>query len=264
MDVSEVVKLVASGNFKDVELAWLSYVERDLISADEVIALERADPKLKRMQILAAGIAKKKGYNPLREIPMLDFMAPPTKVEQIVLDNLVDDYEFATPNKVDRCGTCHISAMKTGFEREKWPIQILDKNFPQDEKPRVFEEAVYRFTFDLLSAVWSKVKPGEKYPLEKSLMRDLEIHHATLGLLFKEYDDEDGEIGVREEGEGAAKKVLKNWRRWKRNGDEWTESDDGTSIAEYYLALLKRMRSQWLTHPHLSDMVGDASPHPYE
>ncbi len=40
MDVSEVVKLVASGNFKDVELAWLSYVERDLISADEVIGLK--------------------------------------------------------------------------------------------------------------------------------------------------------------------------------------------------------------------------------
>ena len=78
---------------------------------DDVIAKERANPKLKRMSLLAAAIAKKRGYNPLREIPLLDFLAPPTKVEQIVLDDLVDNYEFSMPKKVDRCGTCHIGAM---------------------------------------------------------------------------------------------------------------------------------------------------------
>ncbi len=40
MNVSEVVKLVASGNFKDVEQEWMLFIGRDDIKVDQVIALK--------------------------------------------------------------------------------------------------------------------------------------------------------------------------------------------------------------------------------
>ena len=78
--------------------------------------------ELGRLKLLERGIKQKSGYNPLREIPLLDFLAPPTKVEQVVLQQVTDDYEFAAPKKVDRCATCHISSIRLGLDAALFPV----------------------------------------------------------------------------------------------------------------------------------------------
>jgi len=254
--------------------------EKKLVQGiDDVVAAQRKDPRLKKMAILRSNIEKKRDYNRLREVPLLDFLAPPTKVEQIVLDNLVDNYEFSMPKKVDRCGTCHVGAMRQGFSRELWPVEILEKGYEPDienpltDKDRRFEQAAYNFVYALVDSVTPKVAKDSKFQREDSLRRRTEIHHAVLKLMFRNYDLESGEIGVRK-GQYGLKKETKVWRRWKwtekegKDGEttgEWARvKKGGLTVGELYLALLKRMKRHWRTHPHFDDMVGDASPHPYE
>jgi cytochrome c2 len=214
--------------------------------------------ELKKLQLLEQRRTQTASYNPVREIPLLDFLAPPTKVEQVVLDNLVDNYEFATPKKVDRCGTCHIGATRVGFEPEKWPLEVLDEATPGPERVRRFEEGVYRFVQSLVDSIWPKVPASSRYPYEHGLLRDLEVHHETLSMLFADYDPETGEIGV------DRKSGRKNWRRWVKSDKGWKSDPKGKSLADYYLAALQGMKRHWLTHPHSDLMVGPQSAHPYE
>ncbi|MHC4820058.1 MAG: hypothetical protein ACYTF8_18640, partial [Planctomycetota bacterium] len=211
-----------------------------------IVAEERKNQKLNRLAIVRANIEKKKGFHPAREIPLLDFLAPPTKVEQIVLDDLVDNYEFASPKKVDRCGTCHIGSMRVGFEATTWPDGWRDR-------PSVFEPAVYRFVFDLLDSVTPKVEAASRYAYEERLQRKVRIHHDTLGIMFADYDEETGEI----ETKLVKKKVRKVWRTYKTPKGELT-------IADMFEAVLAKMEGQWRTHSHFDDLVGANSPHPYE
>ncbi|MHC4223601.1 MAG: c-type cytochrome [Planctomycetota bacterium] len=226
---------------------------------DAVFEKERQSPELKRLKLIAMAVEKKKSYSPLREIPLLDFLAPPTKVEQIVLEHLVDNYEFSTPKKVDRCGTCHIGAMRLGFDPETWPVD----SFPRKDKEDVarVEEGLYRFLFDLLDSVTPKVPRNEQYAHELGLRRKVEIHHQVLDLLFAEYDPDSGEIGLDRYG----KKIPKRWR-YDEKKKRWvaTTKKSGQSIEDLYIELLEGMQTQWQTHPHLGDMVGAASAHPYE
>ena len=41
--------------------------------------------------------------------PLLDFMAPTLKIQQIILPNVVDDVNFIRVPKMDRCRTCHLA-----------------------------------------------------------------------------------------------------------------------------------------------------------
>lgn len=54
--------------------------------------------------------------NLVRNAPVIDFIAPTVKVNQIVLPHLKDDYFFNKVPRVDRCMTCHANADKPGFE----------------------------------------------------------------------------------------------------------------------------------------------------
>ncbi len=241
----------------DKELAALKATEKEL---DDLVARERANPSLKKIQLLAAAVEKKKGYSPLREIPLLDFLAPPTRVEQVVLENLVDNYEFATPRRVDRCGTCHIGINRLGFEDEKWPVEILSADAGDPDKVQRFEEAVYRFVYGLIDSVHPPVARASPFEREESLLRTVEIHHQALEMMFASYDRTDGAIAVDK------KTGRKLWRRWSHDEAKgrWVSGKEGVSVAEQYLSLLQRMRKHWRTHPHFEQMVGDTSPHPYE
>src|SRR5580765_3282593 len=44
--------------------------------------------------------------------PLLDFMAPTIKIQQLILPNIVDDVNFKTVPKMDRCTTCHLAIDK--------------------------------------------------------------------------------------------------------------------------------------------------------
>ncbi len=55
--------------------------------------------------------------------PMLDFIRPSLQIQQIVVENLFDDYYFNKTQKVDRCITCHLSIDQKGFENAPGPFK---------------------------------------------------------------------------------------------------------------------------------------------
>ncbi len=59
--------------------------------------------------------------------PMLDFIAPSLQVQQIVLEDLQDDYHFTKVQKVDRCTTCHLGIDQKGFEDAPQPFRSHPK-----------------------------------------------------------------------------------------------------------------------------------------
>jgi mono/diheme cytochrome c family protein len=56
-----------------------------------------------------------------RDAPLLDFMAPTIKVQQLVLPNVVDDVNFIRVPKMDRCQTCHLAIDRKGYEKYPQP-----------------------------------------------------------------------------------------------------------------------------------------------
>ncbi len=54
--------------------------------------------------------------------PLLDFMAPTIKINQLILPDVVDDVNFKTVPKMDRCTTCHLAIDKAGFEKYPQPF----------------------------------------------------------------------------------------------------------------------------------------------
>jgi len=240
----------------DAYLRMLQDKKKAIKGEIEAIHAEmRKNPDLKRLDLVRSNIQKKKGYNPLREIPLLDFLAAPVSVRQIVLKNLVDNYEFSLPKKVDRCVTCHILSTETGYDAERWPVEAVGAKNAKD-----FEEGVYRFAFAILDSVDpDKPAASDPFKVEKDLLRTARLHRETLGLLFEIADEDYLEIKLDEDN----KKVWKKYLRDEETG-LWKEDPKGKSIASYYLGVLAEMKGHWRTHPHFDNMVGGTSPHPYD
>ena len=59
--------------------------------------------------------------------PMIDFVAPTLRIQQVVLEDLYDDYHFAKVQKVDRCTTCHLGIDQKGFENAPQPFRTHPK-----------------------------------------------------------------------------------------------------------------------------------------
>jgi mono/diheme cytochrome c family protein len=55
--------------------------------------------------------------------PMLDFIAPSLRIQQVVLEDLYDDYHFSKVQKVDRCTTCHLGIDQKVFENAPQPFK---------------------------------------------------------------------------------------------------------------------------------------------
>lgn len=240
----------------DDNLKMLLDRKKALQAEEEAVRAEmRKNPDLKRLEIVRGNIRKKKSYNPAREIPLLDFLAPPVKVKQIVLDNLVDNYEFSMPKKVDRCATCHILSTEVGYDAARWPVEAIDA-----KDPKSFEEGVYRFVYAILDSV-DPDKPALNDPFrrELDLQRKARLHAETLDFMFDMDDEDTGEIEI----DKAKNKVWKKYARDPQTG-LWKVDPAGQGVANYYVTWLKRMKPHWRTHPHFKDMVGSASPHPFE
>lgn len=56
----------------------------------------------------------------LLNAPLMDFVLPTLKVEQVILPGLYHNINFTDINRVDRCMTCHAAANRPGFEGEEW------------------------------------------------------------------------------------------------------------------------------------------------
>ncbi len=59
--------------------------------------------------------------------PMLDFVAPSLTIQQVVLEDLYDDYHFTKVQKIDRCTTCHLGIDQKGFEDAPQPFRTHPK-----------------------------------------------------------------------------------------------------------------------------------------
>jgi len=74
-------------------------------------------PLEQKIQKLKPSLAKS-----ILNAPMLDFMNPTLRIQQIVVENLHDDYYFTKVEKVDRCITCHLGVDQKGFENAPAPF----------------------------------------------------------------------------------------------------------------------------------------------
>ena len=72
----------------------------------------------KRLDVIAPSVVK----DYFRNAPLLDFMAPTIKIQQIILPNIVDDVNFTKVAKMDRCTTCHLAIDKKGYEKYPQPF----------------------------------------------------------------------------------------------------------------------------------------------
>jgi len=74
--------------------------------------------------------------------PMLDFLRPTLQIQQVVLEDLYDDYHFAKVQKVDRCTTCHLGIDQKGFEDAPQPFRTHPKLelFVGSDSPHALEK----------------------------------------------------------------------------------------------------------------------------
>lgn len=106
----------------DERIARLEGQVREITSAKKALETERTalssqrDRLQRRLDNIMPG-----GIREFRNMPVLDFVAPSIQVRQIVVDDLYDNYNFATVKKVDRCITCHTFIDKPGYEEAPQP-----------------------------------------------------------------------------------------------------------------------------------------------
>jgi mono/diheme cytochrome c family protein len=72
----------------------------------------------KRLDVIAPSVLK----DYFRNAPLVDFMAPTIKVQQLILPNVADDVNFIRVPKLDRCTTCHLAIDKKGYEKYPQPF----------------------------------------------------------------------------------------------------------------------------------------------
>ncbi|HEX6100608.1 MAG TPA: c-type cytochrome [Thermoanaerobaculia bacterium] len=81
--------------------------------------------------------------------PMLDFINPTLKIDQVVLNDLFIDMNYMSVPRVDRCQTCHRAIDRPGFESKKEAERLLtelrtrlDKNLIEPSRRADAEERV--------------------------------------------------------------------------------------------------------------------------
>lgn len=54
--------------------------------------------------------------NVFRNLPLVDFIGPSIKIQQVVVNNQYEDLNFITVPRVDRCMTCHVAIDQDGYK----------------------------------------------------------------------------------------------------------------------------------------------------
>jgi cytochrome c2 len=87
--------------------------------------------------------------NLILNAPMLDFVNPTLKIDQVVLNDLFIDMNYMSVPRVDRCQTCHRAIDRPGFESKKEAERLLtelrtqlDKNLVQPSRRGDLEKRV--------------------------------------------------------------------------------------------------------------------------
>lgn len=87
------------------------------VEAEKRLAALRSG--LDGLQQRMAGLDKKIDYFVLNA-PLMDFIEPDLKIEQVILSGLFQDINFTAVDRVDRCMTCHAAVGRAGFDSEEW------------------------------------------------------------------------------------------------------------------------------------------------
>ena len=91
---------------------------RSALTASEA-KLNDLNAALSGLDVRLETVAKDIDYFMLNA-PLMDFLQPTLRIEQVVLSGLFHDINFATIDRVDRCQTCHIASGRTGYDGEEW------------------------------------------------------------------------------------------------------------------------------------------------
>ncbi len=129
-------------NQRKYELRLVSEAsEREMIEQQAVIEAFRADIfeiqrkinvltkdvdnlqiKLSVVDPEAMSLANKFG-NWFRDLPVLDFLQPYHRIDQVVISDIVDNVNFAKVPKVDRCTTCHQGMLNFEYDEAENPFK---------------------------------------------------------------------------------------------------------------------------------------------
>ena len=110
----------------DRAIAEDTAVKADLAQyAGDVVAVQKQIDEInaeqgrlqKRLTVVAPSAVK----DYFRDAPLIDFLAPSLKIQQLILPNVVDDVNFIRVYKMDRCQTCHLAIDKVGYEKYPQP-----------------------------------------------------------------------------------------------------------------------------------------------
>jgi cytochrome c2 len=119
-----------SGRLREERKEFEAYTEeRKRVEAtleEKRSTLEAAEKKLtalrgglEALEQRVANLDKKIDYFVLNA-PLMDFIEPNLKIEQVILSGLYQDINFTNVDRVDRCMTCHVAADRGGFDGDGW------------------------------------------------------------------------------------------------------------------------------------------------
>ncbi|MEE9165852.1 MAG: c-type cytochrome [Candidatus Neomarinimicrobiota bacterium] len=79
--------------------------------------------------------------NWIRDLPVLDFLSPYYKVDQVVLKDITEDINFTQVPRVDRCTSCHLGIAQPGYEDAPQPYTTHSdlELYVSNESPHPFE-----------------------------------------------------------------------------------------------------------------------------
>jgi len=113
----EMERLTAERTAVQKDLA--QYTGEVAAVAKQITDLTAEEARLqKRLDVIAPSAVKDYFLN----APLLDFMAPTLKIQQVILPNVVDDVNFIRVPKMDRCRTCHLAIDRKGYEKYPQPF----------------------------------------------------------------------------------------------------------------------------------------------
>src|SRR5262245_35269522 len=103
------------------------------LKAERTRILKERDERMLRLNREKPQIA-----NAIRNAPMLDFFDPTIKVQQQIVPIVLEDFNFAKVEKIDRCHTCHKGIDNPGYAVDFFP----DKD--REEERYVFRDEYLR------------------------------------------------------------------------------------------------------------------------
>jgi cytochrome c2/predicted nucleic acid-binding Zn-ribbon protein len=105
---------------KEIQLlASLKQAEEALRALSSDVSVLKT--KLEKVDFTSMDTMNKLG-TVVRDLPVLDMLAPYYKIDQVVVKDIQDDLNFVKVAKVDRCMSCHNGIMKKGFEKAPQPF----------------------------------------------------------------------------------------------------------------------------------------------